>query len=330
MTKRDPTPGTDLFTPPHLRYVLELDSEKRLDYLTQGVWIEHDAAAEIIDHLHALHGGKLDDNPRCPRNALVVADAGVGKTTTVGEFSASYPQTRGVDDMLSAPVLWSRANTQASLDNYYLEVVKKYNAPTSSKKSRYGQFLSLIEKAKVKTLVVDELHEVQYAKPQKRDQFVHQVCKHLPDELGIHVVALGTLDAVALLAVDNQLYDRYDTLVLEPWLTVKPEQRKAFEEFLNSYEGFLPLKRPSGLSRNELLTAILSLTGGVNRRIARLLFESAQLAITSGTESITLETLNSVVNKKRYFEPGRDATGTRREHVEALEKRVKERYETSW
>ena len=316
MTDAESVSGSDLLTPLSLRYVLELDDEKRINHLRQGFWIDHAGANEIIEHLHLIHQGKLDDNPYCPRNVLVLAEAGVGKTVTVNEFSSNYSVARDSSGMIQTPILSAKANTLGSLDNFYSEILRRYKPPEGPNRgSRYEQFLNLLGNSGVRTLVIDEFNEVQFAKPQERDQFVHQVCKHLPDELGIHIVAVGTPDAEHLLGIDDQLYDRYDILELEPWSISTEGQREAFEEFLNTYEALLPLHKPSGLSQDQLLTEIFSLTGGINRRLARLLFLGCEVAIKSGEERITIEILNVAKSKKSFRAPDQDRVVRRSNHA---------------
>ncbi len=63
---------------------------------------------------------------------------------------------------------------------------------------------------------------------------------------------------------------------------------------LGAFERVLPLRKPSDLMQRSIAQFVLSASEGLTGEISRLLNEAAALAITDGTEHITLEHLKHV------------------------------------
>lgn len=71
---------------------------------------------------------------------------------------------------------------------------------------------------------------------------------------------------------------------------------EAFRGLLAAFERILPLRRPSHLSRREVVAAVLTASGGLTGEASRLLNAATELAIRDGREMIDVSHIEHVRN----------------------------------
>ena len=145
--------------------------------------------------------------------------------------------------------------------------------------------VSLLATIGVKVLIIDEIQHV-LAGPLLRQRAFLNVIKHLGNELQQPIVALGTQDAFNAIQTDPQLANRFEPAVLHRWTMSEDYLR-----LLASFAKVIPLEHGSELLEPVMAIKILSLSEGTIGEISALLCRSAIAAIESGTERITIASL---------------------------------------
>ncbi|WP_244884737.1 TniB family NTP-binding protein, partial [Paraburkholderia mimosarum] len=107
--------------------------------------------------------------------------------------------------------------------------------------------------------------------------------------LQISMVLVGTRDAVLALQSDTQMYSRYRPFEIPRW-----RESDGLRRLLAAFERVLPLRKPSDLTRREIVQFVLSASGGLTGEISTLLNDAAELSIRSGDEFIGLSHLEHV------------------------------------
>ena len=90
-------------------------------------------------------------------------------------------------------------------------------------------------------------------------------------------------------ATDAQLTSRFPTRLMPRWKDATPD----FRQLLASFESIFPLQKESKLWALQNARLIYGLTEGILGEVARLLRNSAVVAIQSGEEGITEDILKT-------------------------------------
>jgi hypothetical protein len=137
----------------------------------------------------------------------------------------------------------------------------------------------------VKVLIIDEIQHV-LAGPLLRQRAFLNVIQHLGNELQLPIVAVGTQDAFNAIQTDPQLANRFEPVILRRWTMGEDYLR-----LLASFEKALPLEHRSELLQTAMAIKILSLSEGTIGEISALVCRAAIAAIETGTERITIASL---------------------------------------
>lgn len=105
---------------------------------------------------------------------------------------------------------------------------------------------------------------------------------------------VGTADAPVALIINPQMIT-----ASRRWRSCGGRESDDLRRLLGAFERVLPLRKPSDLMQRSIAQLVLSASDGVTGKIPRLRNEAAALAITDGTENITLEHLKHVVGSDR-------------------------------
>lgn len=281
---------------PDFRHVFAFTDKERIAFLDQPRWIGHKHANHVMDTLQGLmHKAQ---RPRMP-NLLIVGDPNNGKTTIVRRFRDLCGQGYVNENHEPVkPIILAEAPPSSDEKGLLISILERfftpYRATDSTTKLRF-QVIHLFRTCHVKLLIIDEFHSLLTGSAIKQREVMNAI-KTLCNELSIPVVGVGTREAVRVLHTDPQHASRFDVISL-PAYSLDVD----FQKFLATYEKVLPLKKPSGLHRPELASAIHNISEGNIGNVQRLLVECAAEAIKNGEEQITLK----IIQSKSWIRPTR-------------------------
>jgi hypothetical protein len=115
--------------------------------------------------------------------------------------------------------------------------------------------------------------------------------KYLANDLKLSLVVVGTADAPLALESDAQMRSRFTPLEIPRW-----RESDDFRRLLRAFESVLPMRKPSDLSQRPIAQFLLAASAGLLGEVARMLTETAELAIRDGSECITLAHLEGVAH----------------------------------
>ncbi|MDP4078525.1 TniB family NTP-binding protein [Acidovorax sp. A1169] len=267
---------------------------QRLSFLDEPRWIGYPKAQFILDTLIGLMN--KPKRPRMP-NLLLVGDSNNGKTTIISRFE-QLCGSGFIDEESEAvrPIVVAESPPNADEKGLYVSILSQFWTPfraSDTVTSLRHTAITKLRACKAKVLVIDELHSLLSGPPAKQRQVMNSI-KMLCNELRIPVVGVGTRDAVRVLHTDPQHASRFDVVSLSKW-----ELNEDFQRLLAGFELVLPLKLKSDLAEPELATAMHSICDGNLGDLNRLLVECAKKAISTGTEKITME----IVQSKQWVRP---------------------------
>ena len=161
--------------------------------------------------------------------------------------------------------------------------------------------LRILQKIKVRLLVIDEVHNVLSGSASAQREFLNLI-RFLGNQLRIPIVCVGTKDAYFAIRSDDQLENRFEPLTLPLW-----QDDTEFSSLLLSFASTLPLRQPSKLDTPDLMRFILDKSEGTIGEITALLIRAEIIAIESGDEAINRKILalvdyESPTDRRRQFE----------------------------
>jgi len=278
---------------PHLddstKNVFENSNEERIRYILESKFIPYPETLEILQLFT-----DLVDHPQIDRmpNYLLVGETNNGKTAILREFESRYVVTNQLPNGPMLKVLYMQAPAKADESRLYSTILERLNAAHNDSdiaSNKLKQVKFYIQSLGLKILIIDELHNIAPATPNKQLEFLTTL-KYLCNELKISIIAAGTPAVYDVITYDKQLANRFETIRLPPW----NEKKIEFIGFIKGYEKRLPLKKASNLGSRELAAKILKMGEGLIGEYVTILKKAAVLAIKSGEEKITLEILNKI------------------------------------
>jgi hypothetical protein len=280
---------------PKFRHILGLPNAERIRFLDEPRWIGYDTAKNIMDVLQGLM--LKPQKPRMP-NLLLVGEPNNGKTTIARRFYSlcGEPYVRDLDDQGVKPIILAEAPPSADEKGLYVAILREFFTPHRTTdpviKLRY-QVVHLVREFNTKLIMIDEFHSLLSGSARKQREVMNAL-KFLCNELAIPVVGVGTLDAVRVLHTDPQHASRFEVISLPLW---KPDEE--FQQLLERFESFLPLKKASKLYERKLAMLLHSISEGNLGDLHGLLIECTIAAITSGKEYIDEE----IIKSKSWIKP---------------------------
>ena len=152
--------------------------------------------------------------------------------------------------------------------------------------------ISLLEAARPRMLIVDEIHNL-LAGTAREQRASLNLLKFLSNTLSCSLVVLGTRDALAAIQSDEQIANRLPALELPRW-----KQNNELRRFLAGYEKQLPLREPSGIADSAaMITILMRGSAGVTGVISDLLTRTAQAAIETKQERINEDLLQVIAGR---------------------------------
>lgn len=266
--------------------LVESDHEIRVQWLKENRWIGYPRAAEIMRKLEVLLV-----HPRETRmpNMLIIGETNNGKSKIVEAFGDRHPADENpLGDHIIVPVLRIETPPTPSEGGFYSEILTALfeKTPPGSIDAKRSRVIQVLRGVQLKMLILDELQNILAGASIKQHQSLNML-KYLGNQLKISIVGCGTGDLLRAVSIDPQIQNRFIPELLPRW-----KLDKEFRQLLMSFERVLPLRNPSALHDAQLAGKILALCEGTIGELSSLLNAAAELAIKSGTEQITHQTLN--------------------------------------
>lgn len=269
---------------PEVVKIVDQDPDDRILWLTNPRWIGYPQANAILKKLD-----RLLIYPRQTRmpNMLLVGSSNNGKSKIVDKFvGRNLPDENPRGEHILCPVLKIESPPAPTEANMYSEILKKLfeRFSASSADANRLRVVKVLREIQLKVLVFDDLNNILVGKPQQ----CFNVLKYLSNELQISIVACGTGDLLRAVNIDSQIQNRFPPEYLPKW-----EMNKEFLQLLMSFERLLPLRQESLLHERTLAAKALAICEGNLGELSLLLNASAEYAIESGEERITIDVMNN-------------------------------------
>lgn len=186
------------------------------------------------------------------------------------------------------PVVSLQAPPSPGEKRFLGEIVKAFGLRDYGKgnaENRLKRVIQLVEKCKVKRLIIDEIHNLLSGSPRQLEESCNLI-KYLANELGLSIVLAGTERAENVIASDLQLISRFPISNLPRW-----KYGSAYKEFLTYLESTLPLQKSSSLASDDKASYLLKGSGGILGHIVHSVKNAAYEAINKQDQMITFESL---------------------------------------
>ncbi len=286
----------------HAQITAMLPAHERIKRVRAERWIGYSAANEALVSLEELI--TWPERVRM-QNMLLIGPTNNGKSMIIEKFRRGhlpYISEDGSKEVI--PVLVMQMPSDPSVARFYTMLLYAMNAPVLGRRRVQDLeilALRLMKEAKVRMLVIDELHNVLAGSAPIRNEFLN-LLRFLGNSLRIPIIGVGTEDAYRAIRTDDQLENRFKPFILPRW-----KDDDELMSLLASFRISIPLKRSSDLHSQELARYILARTEGTIGEITSLLTYAAIVAIETGEEAINNKTLamtdyDSPTERRRKFE----------------------------
>lgn len=274
---------------PAARDQVLLGKEDRIKGLLRDRWIDYPRATEALQLLQRLY-----DTPRRERMPclLLHGDSNIGKTKITAKFRRAHPsefdERTGVE---RCPVVSVQMPPTPDQHRFYAALLFELGAPHNpaaglATLERLAR--DILRRMSPQMLIVDEVHHL-LAGTYREQRASLNLLKYLANDLQISMVLVGTRDAVLGLQTDPQMISRYRPFEIPRW-----RESESLRRLMAAFEKVLPLRKPSNLSRREIVQLVLEISGGLTGAISTILNEAAELAIRNGDECIDIAHLERV------------------------------------
>jgi len=261
---------------------LSLDKEERARYMLTDRLIEHARLRRIIDQVDFLVLRPVQ--PRAG-GLIVTGAAGSGKTSlaraTLNRFPPRPPADNRPQQLRAVMISMTEARESRVL---YTRLLIRLGCPDPSRYSgadRERMAVKLCREAGLRLLIIDEIQDI-LTSTARQQRGALDTIKFLMNELDLPMLVLGTPDAIHAMELDQHLNARFDRAELPIWKT-----DNLLVEFLRTLETTLPLREPSLLSSQTIMTTLVELSRGVLHRLVRLVTTAAAHAVEKGEEKVT-------------------------------------------
>lgn len=266
---------------PEVRSLAKSDDNVRILALARDRWIDYPRATQAFELLDRLV--KIPPRQRMPC-VLLYGDSNIGKTQVIAKFERRHPpeydEVAGVEHRKIVSMQMPPTPDQ---NRFYTSLLFELGAPFNAA-ARISVLENLsrevLRKVSPRMLVVDEVHHLLSGSYREQRASLN-LLKFLANDLKMTIVLVGTHDAEIALQTDSQMSSRFARFEMPRW-----QESEAFRGLLAAFERILPLRRPSNLSRREIVTAVLAASGGLTGEVSRLLNAATELAIRDRREMI--------------------------------------------
>jgi len=274
--------------------LIELSKVERVRSVLADRYIHHERVTDLIKHvefrMHQPHGLR-------PTGTVVWSPSNGGKTALaealVRRHRAREATSRHPAGKPIVTITMSGAREATEIYTRFLRELGMPHLSALTGSERRHMALQLGQAANLSLLIVDEIQDVLLS-TQRQQQLALVAIKDIMNSLKVHVLALGTMEALHALEADQHLKRRFQFRELPSW-----RNDDYLRHFLEAYESTLPLKQRSNLGSPRMMKVIIKETEGVLGAIVDLLKYAAAFAIETETERITIE----LIERARFDVP---------------------------
>jgi len=269
-----------------VREIAQLDAEARVEYINErSLWIGHpDAKRAEASLLEVVRPSKAR------KHAALIGPPGSGKTLTIRDVF-------GISDLVIGSPPWQGVlNIQMPHEPDEEEFLENTAEALGGRRAyipynlRYLRMLRNTVWMRIKTLqprivIIEDLQLAGVGTDRNQRKFV-QLIRTLVIKSKASLIVTGTRDALNILQLDEQLYNRTVEIPLDPLnseQTIKAIARAAIR--------MLPLRRPSPLDDVRIGRILMTLSGGNMGRLIDGIKGAAIDAVDTGTEMVSFEGL---------------------------------------
>ena len=271
--------------------LLDAPDDVRIRRIRTDRWIGYARAEAALAAIEDLLS--FPKRTRMP-NLLLVGPTNNGKTMIIEKFRRSHvpgDTEAARESAVRMPILKVQMPPAPDERRFFSAVLQAFGAPDRTNDrlaTKQELAVRMLRATDVRMLVIDEVHNVLSGSRDQQRRFLN-LLRWLGNELQIPIVAVGTAEGLRAVQSDDQLVNRFTPFALPPW-TIGPE----FTRLLNTLEAVLPLRRPSSLGDPSMAQRLLAASDGILGEVVTIVTRAAVLAITSGTEAITVEMLDGI------------------------------------
>ncbi|MBV9180226.1 MAG: TniB family NTP-binding protein, partial [Acidobacteria bacterium] len=262
---------------PKTRELLGRPIEERIAHIQKDSWIPYSQANRVLQQLEDLL-----QHPKCDRmpNLAISAQTNNGKTRLTKHFLSLHPATEASSGAIAAPVFYVQCPSFPDESRLYSAILLKLCKRSRANASAQEKLLLILDafsRIEMRVLAVDEVNFAEVGTAAKQKRFLNAL-RYLGNELRISIVCLGTEEMMRVLRSVSSVENRFPPAVLPRWQT-----DNEFRKLLASFEKIIPLKYPSNLQGNSVLTAkLLSRSEGTIGELKTLLATAAADAMRKG------------------------------------------------
>ncbi|RMS10957.1 TniB [Pseudomonas coronafaciens pv. coronafaciens] len=259
---------------------VNLDISTRISLMLEDVWVDY-SPSESIFHLM----NNIADAPRriTAPALLVTGSGGSGKTAIVNQIKFRVKRSDGL--------LFVNMAADADLlkqKEFRSEIYKSLELPCPPTKDRTRpngfiprELSEILKLRNVWGIVIDEIHDLLLCGKVEQRINSSMLKTFLGERYGICLFAFGTLKSSSFISATLETQRRFTEVRLKDW-----SEDEHFRTFLLGVEELMPLKEPSRLYDRELVSAILTSTGGRMDKVVELIRHAGCYALRSGSERI--------------------------------------------
>jgi hypothetical protein len=262
-----------------LRPVLELSEAQRIGHIDRDLWIGYGRAREAHARLEQI---LRSERRMRPDNLLIIGASNNGKTAIARRFQARQtPPEDPEAERSRIPVALIQAPNGPRIPQLLSAIVSALGrevAPRRNTAQLRIEAHKAMQDVGLRLLLIDDLHNI-------RGSGVSSMLVELREIGSVTGVSLGcfaTREIAYVLRQDEQLANRLEPFVLPRWRTEDPD----YLRLLATFERYLPLRRPSELTRSDIAARIVAMTDGLVGGIASVLRRAAAAAVRTGHERL--------------------------------------------
>lgn len=272
------------------------NEDTRLVDMQKPFWFSYPKSNQILETLEGFLNMKR--NHRMP-NLLIMANSNMGKTLIARRFLKKHPpytyeqmhSDYGLIENLVWPVIMVECPYKPNERLFFKEILKQVNMPhrpSSNTETLFELVVDTLQKVETRVLLLDEVHNILSGSAANQRVFLN-LLKNLSNKTNICIVALGTESAIYALNSDDQLANRFHSILLPNW-----KKDDDYYKLLSTFSKFIPLKNQVGMISKEVSDKIYEMSEGILGEIIEILKKSSSKVIISGEEVISLNTLKSI------------------------------------
>jgi type II secretory pathway predicted ATPase ExeA len=266
-------------------------TDVRIRRIRTDRWVSYARAEAALASMEDLLN--FPKRTRMP-NLLLVGPTNNGKTMIVEKFRRSHlatPACQTENGAAYIPVLKVQMPAGPDEPRFFGAILDELGFPhmlSDRVSKRQDAALGLMRETQVRVLIIDEVHNILSGSRLQQRRLLN-LLRWIGNELQISLVAVGTAEALHAVQSDDQLANRFEPVGLPPW-----RGGREYEQLLSTLEAVLPLRLPSALADADLAQKILSSAEGILGEIVSIVTRAAVRAVSSGTESITVDLLDQI------------------------------------